>query len=258
MPDNIVNVDFRRHFPLEAGDRVLDLGCGNGRHTLEAARHGGHVIGVDISREDLHAAKFMYDDLKSKGLAKGRADFIVGDAQNLPFKDGTFNKSLCTETFEHVPDDRRSIAEFLRVTSPGSQVVVSVPAYWPERAYWSLSWEYWHSPGGHVRWYRPGQMRAILEEHGMTVEFQRRRHASQSLYWFLRCIHGLPNENFPPVRLTWKLINEHHNRRIKMLEYIETVASLVIGKDLILYGRKRAAPRDVASEARSTPVGIEA
>lgn len=38
MPDNIVNVDFRRHFPLDPGDRVLDLGCGNGRHTLEAAR----------------------------------------------------------------------------------------------------------------------------------------------------------------------------------------------------------------------------
>ena len=85
-------------------------------------------------------------------------------------------------------------------------------------------------------------MRRLLEEHGMTVQFERRRHASQSLYWFLRCIHGLPNENFPPVRLTWKLINVHHNRRIKALEYAETVASLVIGKDLIHYGFKRPSP----------------
>ena len=84
-------------------------------------------------------------------------------------------------------------------------------------------------------------MRRILEESGMQVEFERRRHSSQSLYWFLRCIHGLPNENFPPVRLTWKLINVHHNRRFKLLEYLETVANLVIGKDLIHYGRKRAA-----------------
>jgi hypothetical protein len=81
-------------------------------------------------------------------------------------------------------------------------------------------------------------MRRLLEEHGMTVQFERRRHASQSLYWFLRCIHGLPNENFPPVRLMWKLINVHHNRRIKALEYAETIASLVIGKDLIHYGFK--------------------
>jgi hypothetical protein len=81
-------------------------------------------------------------------------------------------------------------------------------------------------------------MRGMLEQHGMAVAFERRRHASQSLYWFLRCIHGLPNENFPPVRLTWKLINVHHNRRIKLLEYIETIASLVIGKDLIFYGTR--------------------
>lgn len=257
MPDNIVNVDFRRHFHVRQGDRVLDLGCGNGRHTLEATRYPGHIIGVDISRDDLQAARFMYADLKRKG-APGHADFIVADAQNLPFKDGAFDKSLCTETFEHVPDDRRSIDEFLRVTKPGAQVVVSVPAYWPERAYWSLSWEYWHSPGGHVRWYRPDEMRNILEERGMTVEFQRRRHASQSLYWFLRCIHGLSNEHFPPVRLTWKLINVHHNRRIKALEYVETLASLVIGKDLILYGHKRRDERASESQERGEPVGADA
>ena len=98
---------------------------------------------------------------------RGHADFIVGDAQNLPFKDGAFDKSLCTEVFEHIPDDRRGIAEFVRVTKPGAHVAVSVPAYWPERAYWALSWDYWHSPGGHVRWYRPGEMRQILEESGM-------------------------------------------------------------------------------------------
>jgi SAM-dependent methyltransferase len=258
MPDNIVNIDFRRHFHVAPGERVLDLGCGNGRHTLEAARYPGRVVGVDISREDLQAARFMYADLKAKGEAVGHADFVLGDAQNLPFKDGAFDKSLCTETFEHVPDDRRSIAEFLRVTKPGAQVVVSVPAFWPERAYWALSWEYWHSPGGHVRWYRPDEMCGILEEQGMTVEFQRRRHASQSLYWFLRCIHGLPNENFPPVRLTWKLINVHHNRRIKLLEYIETVASLVIGKDLILYGHKQARDREDSAAPREQAIGAEA
>ena len=242
MPDNIVNVDFRRHFHVQPGDRVLDLGCGTGRHTLEAARYPGRVVGVGITREDQRAAKFKFDDLKQKGQLRGHADFIIGDATNLPFKDGAFDKSLCTETFEHIPDDRRGIAEFLRVTKPGAQTCVSIPAFWPERAYWTLSWDYWHSPGGHVRWYRPGQMRQILEDMGMEVLFERRRHASQSLYWFLRCIHGLPNENFPPVRLTWKLINIHHNRRIKLLEYLETVANLVIGKDLIHYGRKRPAP----------------
>jgi ubiquinone/menaquinone biosynthesis C-methylase UbiE len=84
LPDNIVNVDFRRHFHIQPGERVLDLGCGSGRHTLEAARFPGRVVGVDISTDDLRAAKFMYDDLRRKGQVRGHADFIIGDAQNLP------------------------------------------------------------------------------------------------------------------------------------------------------------------------------
>ncbi len=240
MPDNIVNIDFRRHFRLQAGERVLDLGCGNGRHTLEAARFPVRVVGLDFSREDLNAAKFMLADLRRKGEASGHVDFIVGDAQHLPFKDGAFDKSLCTEVFEHIPDDRAGIAEFERVTKPGAPVAVSVPNYWPETVFWTLSWGYWHTPGGHVRRYRPGEMWRILEGQNIDVHFQRNRHAFQALYWFLRCLFGKDNENFPPVRMFFKFINWHHARRIKLLERIEATANLVIGKDMILYGRKRA------------------
>ena len=151
MPDNIVNIDFRRHFHLQEGERLLDLGCGNGRHTLEAARYPVRVVGLDFSPDDLKTAKYMYADLKRKGEVRGHADSIIGDAQNLPFKDGAFDKALCTEVFEHIPDDRRGIAEFVRVAKPGAPVAVSVPNYWPETVFWTLSWEYWHTPGGHVR-----------------------------------------------------------------------------------------------------------
>jgi ubiquinone/menaquinone biosynthesis C-methylase UbiE len=260
MPDNIVNVDFRRHFPLEAGERVLDLGCGNGRHTLEAARYPARVVGLDFSLDDLRAARFMYTDLKQKGEAKGHADFILGDAQNLPFKDGAFDKALCTEVFEHIPDDRRGINEFLRVTKPGAPVAVSVPNYWPETAFWTLSWDYWHSPGGHVRRYRPGQMWRILEESGTDVHFQRNRHSFQAIYWFLRCTFGLPRENFLPVKTMFRFINWHHGRRIKLLERIEATANLVIGKDMVLYGRKRArpAPSSNGHSASAARSGVEA
>ncbi|MEX2245378.1 MAG: class I SAM-dependent methyltransferase [Dehalococcoidia bacterium] len=239
MPDNIVNVDFRRHFRLRPGERVLDLGCGSGRHTLEAARYPVRVVGLDFSRDDLQAARFMYADLQRKGQAPGHVDFIVGDAQNMPFKDGAFDKSICTEVFEHIPDDARGIAEFERVTRPGAAVAVSVPNYWPETAFWTLSWGYWHTPGGHVRRYRPGQMRGILEQQDITIAFQRNRHSFQSVYWFFRCLFGIDNEGFLPVRVFQKFINWHHARRIKLLEYVEATANLVIGKDMILYGRKR-------------------
>lgn len=258
MPDNIVNVDFRRHFHLEPGDRVLDLGCGNGRHTLEAARYPVRVVGLDFSREDLNAAKFMYQDLRRKGEARGHVDFIVADAQHLPFKDAAFDKSLCTEVFEHIPDDGAGIAEFERVTKPGAPVAVSVPNYWPEVAFWTLSWDYWHTPGGHVRRYKPGAMWKILEGQNIEVHFQRNRHSSQAIYWFLRCLFGTNNENFLPVRMFFRLINWHHNRRDKLLEYLEATANLVIGKDMILYGSKRpapATPHGAATTAAAAPSG---
>ncbi len=252
MPDNIVNIDFHRHFHLQPGERVLDLGCGNGRHTLEAARFPVRVVGLDFSRDDLRAAKFMYDDLKRKGDARGHVDFIVGDAENLPFRDGAFDKSLCTEVFEHIPDDRRGIAEFERVTKAGAPVAVSVPNYWPEVVFWTLSWDYWHTPGGHVRRYKPGAMWKILESQNIDVQFQRNRHASQAAYWFLRCLFGTNNENFLPVRTFFRLINWHHNRRDKLLEFIEATANLVVGKDMILYGHKRTGSASTAPAAGGT------
>ncbi len=241
MPDNIVNIDFRRHFHLQPGERVLDLGCGNGRHTLEAARYPVRVVGLDFSRDDLNAAKFMLADLLRKGEAKGQVDFIQGDAQHLPFRDAAFDKSICTEVFEHISDDRAGIAEFERVTKPNARVAVSVPSYWPETVFWTLSWGYWHTPGGHVRRYPPGEMRRILEGQNMEIEFQRHRHSFQAIYWFLRCLFGKDNEGFLPVRAFQKFINWHHARRIKLLERVEATANLIIGKDMILYGHKRAA-----------------
>ena len=242
MPDNIVNIDFRRHFAIGGGERVLDLGCGNGRHTLEAARFPVRVVGLDFSRDDLNAARFMYADLRRRGEVLGHADFVLGDAQNLPFKDGAFDKAICTEVFEHIPDDRRGISEFLRVTQPGAPVAVSVPAYYPETLFWKLSWDYWHSPGGHVRRYRYGEMQALLEESGMDVYFQRKRHSFQSIYWFMRCAFGLPHENFPPVKMFWRFINWYHGRRVKLLERVEATLNPVMGKDLVFYGKRRSRP----------------
>lgn len=238
MPDNIVNVDFRRHFRLQPGDRVLDLGCGNGRHSLEAARWPIRVVGVDVVLDDLRKARYMLADLDRKGETPGSVDFILADAQRLPFRDGAFDKVVCTETLEHVPDDLAAISEIDRVARPGADICVSVPAYWPETLFWALSWGYWHTPGGHVRRYRPGEMAALLTRQGLQLSLERRRHAFQALYWFLRCTFGKDNEQALLPKVVFKFINWHHRLRVPILERIEATLNLVAGKDLILYGRK--------------------
>ena len=241
MPDNIVNIDFRRHFRIQPGERVLDLGAGEGRHTVEACRWPCRVVSVDLSRYDLLRGRYMLADLQRRGIAPGHADFVIADAQHLPFRDGAFDRVLCTEVLEHIPDDRQGLRELVRVLKPGGPIAVSVPSYLPERVFWTVSWDYWHTPGGHVRIYRPGQMWHLLEGEGVQVHTQRRRHSFQTFYWFLRCSFGKNNEDFLPLRLLTRFINWYHNRRrLPPLERIEAVLDLVLGKDMILYGHKPA------------------
>jgi hypothetical protein len=85
-------------------------------------------------------------------------------------------------------------------------------------------------------------MQRILEDTGMDVLMQRKRHSFQSMYWFLRCTFGLPREHFLPVRTFWRFINWYHARRIKLLERIEATLNPIMGKDMILYGFRRARP----------------
>ena len=246
-----MTIDFRRHFRLQPGDVVLDLGSGNGRHTIEACQWPVRVVSVDVDPEELRRARYYlrapagaspygsYHRQEKPGYP-GWADFIVADAQHLPFKDGVFDKVMCTEVLEHIPDDHAGIRELYRVAKPGAQVAVSVPRYWPERVFWTLSWEYWHTPGGHVRMYRPGEMEAYLRAQGFQVEKIRYRHAFQTFYWFLRCTFGKDNERHPLPNLVLRFINWYHARRPSLIERIEAVANLIAGKDMVHYTRKPA------------------
>lgn len=249
MPDNIVTIDFRRHLHLEPGDVLLDLGSGNGRHTIEACRWPVRVVSVDVDGEELRRARYYlraptgadpfenYTKQEKEGRA-GWADFIVADAQHLPFKDGAFDKVICTEVLEHIPDDKQGIGELFRVAKASSDGAVSVPRYWPERVFWTLSWEYWHTPGGHIRMYRPGEMARYLQAQGFELRATRYRHAFQAVYWFLRCTFGKDNDRRLLPRTWFRFLNLHHQMRVPLLERIEAVANLVMGKDMVLYTRK--------------------
>jgi SAM-dependent methyltransferase len=183
---------------------------------------------------------------------RGSGEFLVADAQHLPFKGSVFDRVLCTEVMEHIPDDRQGIRELHRVAKSGADVAVSVPRFGPERVFWALSWEYWHTPGGHIRVYRPGQMARYLEDQGFEVRTVRYRHAFQSVYWFLRCAFGKDNEARLVPRLFRKFIDWYHAARPRALERAEAAANLVAGKDMVLYGWKP----DAAANGRE-PVTAE-
>lgn len=238
MAGNIVNVDFWNLFQIRQGERVLDLGSGNGRHTLEAATWDCEIVSVDVVREELRKSRYMFFADHNAGRLPGYAEFALADAQSLPFADAAFDRVIATEVLEHVFDDERAMRELFRVVRPGGEIAVSCPHHRIERLLWRLSWEYWHSPGGHIRIYTKGELARRLAETGFTVTAERGRHAYQSIYWVLRCLFGKENPGFPATRMFWKYIEWSLRTRHPLSEAVEALLDRVIPKDYVVYARK--------------------
>ncbi len=166
--------------PRRLGARVVDVGCGDGRHILEAARRGAFSVGVDYDPGELRKARERISD--------ARVDLVAADATRLPFRDAAFDAVICTETLEHLPDDRGAVRELSRVLAPGGLLHGAVPSHFTELAYWALSRSYRTTPGGHVRIYRPRALKSLLRTEGLRVVQVRYVHFVDSVFWLRYCV----------------------------------------------------------------------
>jgi len=120
-----------------AGERVLDVATGTGMVAAELlARADCSVVGVDQSREMLAAARarFATD-------ARSRVELIEGQAEALPFPDGSFDALTFTYLLRYVEDPAATLRELARVLRPGGRVAsleFGVPPWPPARAAWRL------------------------------------------------------------------------------------------------------------------------
>ncbi len=151
---------------VTAGQRLLDFGCGGGRHALEAMRRGALATALDSDRKEIEGAAAwmatMRAEDKDTANSGGEGHVVVGDGRALPFPDACFDKVIAAEVMEHVPDDAAILAELARVLRPGGTMAVTVPRWFPEVVNWALSADYHKVPGGHVRIYRRAQLCARL------------------------------------------------------------------------------------------------
>lgn len=234
----MLTVDFAR-LGLGAGDRMLDLGCGGGRHAFEAHRRGASVVALDRSAEEtatvagLLAA--MRDEAEAPADALGTA--VVGDGLRLPFPDDAFDRVVAAEVLEHVPDDRRAMAELARVVRPGGTLAVTVPRWFPEQICWALADDY-HAPavaGGHVRIYQAGELARRLRAAGLRVTASHHAHALHSPYWWLRCLVGVGRDDALPVRLYHRFLVWDITSGRRSVRLLEQALNPVLGKSLVLY-----------------------
>lgn len=232
----MLTVDFDR-LGVSPGTRLLDLGSGPGRHAFEALRRGAEVVCADLRAEDLVRAVATLAGMGEAGQAPRNVRFaaVRADALALPFADGTFDHVICAEVLEHIPADEAAIREIARVLRPGGSLAVTVPRWFPEQVCWALSDNYHARPGGHVRIYRPRDLRSRLAAAGLRVTGAAHAHALHTPYWWLRCLVGPDNEECWPVRhyhgfLVWDI-----RRKQGVVRMCERLLNPVLGKSLVLY-----------------------
>lgn len=248
----MLTVDYDR-LGLEPGDRVLDLGCGFGRHAFEAARRGGEVVALDAGADELREVRAMFVAMLVAGEldARAHAGAVRSDALRLPFADGVFDRVIAAEVLEHLPDDTNAMSELTRVLRPGGTMAVTVPRCGPEVVNWLLSDAYHDVPGGHVRIYRRPTLVRRLASCGLVPVGHHYAHGLHSPYWWLRCLVGPANDAHPAVAAYHRLLVWEIVERPRITRVAARVLDPLIGKSLVVYLTK---PAGATTSARPATV----
>jgi len=249
---SLTTIDFR-HLLLERGQRLLDLGCGEGRHAITAWLEAPiEVVGLDRGDADVRTAQARAREFASPE-GTSRLQWIHGDGLRLPFPDATFDRIICAEVLEHIHDYGRMLDEIYRVLKPGGMLAVSVPRFLPEWVCWQLSDAYHEVPGGHVRIFRTRALRAAVEQRGFARLRQHWAHALHVPYWWLRCLFWSRGPDYWPVRQYHRLLVWDLMHRPALTRWLDRLLNPLLGKSVVLYFARDCA---AAEDRRAAPVPL--
>lgn len=102
---------------IRSGQSVLDIGCGSGDWLRAVSRHGAFTVGLDISSKAIAACK--------ENVPRGR--FLEGCAENLPFRENTFDVVTCLGSLEHFINPGQALREMARVGKENAVILLLVP-----------------------------------------------------------------------------------------------------------------------------------
>lgn len=110
------------------GKKILEIACGRGGFATKLAGLSGPsstFVAADFSSSAVRKGKAFAEEQPSRD----RLHWIVGDAQALAHRDGSFDTVISCETIEHLPDPRAALREFARVLKPGGRLLLTTPNY---------------------------------------------------------------------------------------------------------------------------------
>ncbi|MGZ4180362.1 MAG: class I SAM-dependent methyltransferase [Solirubrobacteraceae bacterium] len=142
---------------VRAGDRVLDLGCGDGRFAQEIARMGAKPIGVEVAQAAIDRARAGHPDL----------DFRLAPIDGpLPLDDVSFDVVWTSEVIEHVADTARWLSEVRRVLVPRGRLLLTTPSHGRLRVAVGGIEAFSDPLGDHLHLYTRASLKALLAEFG--------------------------------------------------------------------------------------------
>jgi len=172
------------------GDAVLDVGSGTGAltATVAAVASSSQIIGIDPAAPYVAFAQARH----SRDLVR----FEVGDAQQLRFLDGSFDRTLSLLVVNFIPDPAKAVDEMIRVTRPGGTVAAAVWDYGQEMELLRVFWDeaVALNPAAdarderHMPFCRKGELGALWREHRLGEVSEealtiRTRFSSFDDYW---------------------------------------------------------------------------
>jgi len=167
------DLDLRCAFLLEhvqAGERVLDVGCGEGRFAVELVRAGAEVVGIDVAAEPLRRARERHPELDLR---------LLPVAGPWPLPDASFDAIWAGEVIEHVADTAGWLSELRRVLRSGGLLLLSTPDHGRLRMLgWALAPRafavHFDPRSDHLRFYSRCILSELLEEFGFHEVVVRR------------------------------------------------------------------------------------
>lgn len=230
----MLTINFKR-LGFKDGDKLLDLGCGEGRHLIHAClEHNIQGVGVDLSRRDL---QITLDRFAPFAGYNPKSDFFIqqADATQLPFADDSFDKIICSEVLEHIENYHGVLCEIKRVLKPSGILAISVPRAWPEKICWSLSSAYHQVEGGHIRIFNACELRNHVDKMGFKHTHKYWAHALHTPFWWLKCLWWDSQDSSRTIKFYHRLLVWDLMHKPWITQTLEKMLNPLLGKSVVMH-----------------------